>query len=163
MICICALFFKFEWSLQLCYDISFCVSRGSYMWHNSTAPGCFPGWYWPSQGVLKELPTSLSEGGVNYCYLQVSAEFEVQQGIISRNVSRFCMSQNSVLSPCTLPYCLLYLYPWSLDYCHRFGCACSQFLCILKLSITQDFQRKLSSIMFSYAWLMYHNRGSIQQ
>lgn len=143
----------------------FCVSRGSYMWHNSAALGYFPGWYWPSQGIPTDLSTSPSEGGINYWCLQISAKFEVQQGIISRNVSRFLhVSEFSAFSMYILLFCLLYLYPKSMDYCHGFGCVCLQFLCTLKVtSVTHRiFNRSLIHHVFLCASvpLIHHISGS---
>ena len=86
------------------------------MWHYSIALGCFPGWYWPSLGIPTELSASFTEGGIKYWYIQVSAKFKVQQGIISRNVS-------IVLNYISFFYLL---YPKLMDY--------YQFLCILKLA-----------------------------
>ena len=135
------------------------------MWHNSAALGYFPGWYWPSQGIPTELSTSPSEGGINYWCLQISAKFEVQQGIISRNVSRFLhVSESSAFSLYILLFCLLYLYPKSMDYCHGFGCVCLQFLCTLKVtSVTHRiFNRSLIHHVFlcASAPLIHHISGS---
>lgn len=142
----------------------FCVSRGSYMWHNSATLGYFPGWYWPSQGIPTELSTSPSEGGINYWCLQFSAKFEVQQGIISRNVSRILhVSEFSSFSMYILPFCLLYLYPKSMDYCHGFGCVSPISLHLKVTSFTHRiFSRSLIHHVFlcSSARLIYHISGS---
>jgi hypothetical protein len=134
------------------------------MWHNSAALGYFPGWYWPSQGIPTDLSTSPSEGGINYWCLQISAKFEVQQGIISRNVSRFLhVSEFSAFSMYILLFCLLYLYPKSMDYCHGLVVSVSNFFALWKsLVLHIGFSTEVSSIMFSYARVFHWYTTSVE-